>query len=214
MYHSVSSCSQCGIDLSSQPVRALEKRQIWDLPPLSLEVTEHQAEQKQCPCCRSIEKGTFPDHVRHRVQYGSGVQSFLVYLHHGQLLPYDRTVEVMRDLFGQTISQGTLSNILGRTAASLEPEAEDIRAALLQSPVVHMDETGIDVLPKRQWVHVYSTPDETFYALHPKRGCEAMNKIGFLPAYKGIAIHDEWQSYFTYTDCQHGLCNAHILREL
>jgi transposase len=210
----VSACSQCGTDLSSQPVRTLEKRQVWDLPPLSLEVTEHQAEQKQCPCCRSIEKGTFPDQVRHRVQYGSGVQSLLVYLHHGQLLPYERTIDVMRDLFGQTISQGTLSNILQRTAASLEPEAEEIRSALLQSPVVHMDETGIDVLPKRQWAHVYSTPDETFYALHPKRGCEAMNAIGFLPAYKGIAIHDEWPSYFTYTSCLHGLCNAHILREL
>lgn len=210
----VSSCSKCGTDLSSQPVRALEKRQVWDLPPLSLEVTEHQAEQKQCPCCRSIEKGTFPGHVRHRIQYGSGVQSLLVYLHHGQLLPYERTVEVMRDLFGQTISQGTLSNILQRAALSLEPEVEEIRSAILSSPVVHMDETGVDVLPKRQWVHVYSTPDETFYALHSKRGCEAMNEIGFLPDYQGIAIHDEWQSYFTYTGCRHGLCNAHILREL
>lgn len=112
--YSVSSCSQCGTDLSSQPVRALERRQVCDLPPLSLEVTEHQAEQKQCPCCHSIEKGPF----RHRVQYGSSVQSLLVYLHHGQLLPYKRRVEVMRDLFGQTISQGTLSNILQRTVAS------------------------------------------------------------------------------------------------
>lgn len=72
----------------------------------------------------------------------------------------------------------------------------------------------MDVLAKRQWVHVYATPDETFYALHPKRGCEAMDDIGFLYDYKGIAIHDEWQSYFTYTDCSHGLCNAHNLREL
>ncbi|MCP3764388.1 transposase [Domibacillus sp. A3M-37] len=148
------------------------------------------------------------------MQYGSGVQSLLVYLHHGQLLPYERTVEVMRDLFGQTISQGTLSNILQRTALSLEPEVEEIRSVILSSPVVHMDETGMDVLPKRQWVHVYSTPDETFYALHSKRRCEAMNEIGFLPDYQGIAIHDEWQSYFTYTGCWHGLCNAHILREL
>ncbi|WP_431027099.1 IS66 family transposase [Lysinibacillus sp. LZ02] len=212
--HTVTDCANCGYDLSETPIHHVQRRQVWEVPPLALTITEHQAEHKKCPCCRMRNKALFPTHVAHTVQYGSRVQALLVYLHHGQLLPYQRTMDVMRDVFGHTISQGTLANIIQRTMDSIAPFVNEIKAQLLQSPVVHMDETGIDVLPKRQWVHVYSTAEETFYALHPKRGKEAIDAIGFVPTYTGIAVHDAWQSYFTYTNCQHALCNAHILREL
>ena len=212
--HTVKDCVSCGYSLVEAPLRGMQRRQVWDIPPLALTITEHQSEQKKCPCCGIQNNAVFPTDVAHTVQYGSRVQALLVYLHHGQLLPYKRTMDVMRDLFGHTISQGTLANIIQRTAALVTPVVDEIKMKLLQSPVVHIDETGMDVLPKRQWVHVYSTAEETFYALHPKRGKEAIDAIGFLPAYTGIAVHDAWQSYFTYTNCRHALCNAHILREL
>ncbi len=49
--HFVSTCEACGEDLSQVMVEARHKRQVFDLPPLQLEVTEHQVEQKICPCC-------------------------------------------------------------------------------------------------------------------------------------------------------------------
>jgi len=162
------------------PLQGIQRRQVWDIPPLALAITEHQIEQKKCPCCGIQNNAVFPTGVAHTVQYGSRVQALLVYLHHGQLLPYKRTMAVMRDLFGHTISQGTLANIIQRTAASVTPLVDEIKMKLLQSPVVHIDETGMDVLPKRQWVHVYSTAEETFYALHPKRGKEAIDAIDCL----------------------------------
>lgn len=214
VYHAVTECTGCGYNLIDTTIQQIQRRQVWDIPPLALEVTEHQIEQKQCPCCGIKNKAVAPAHVAHTVQYGSRVQALLVYLHHGQLLPYQRTMNVMRDLFGHTISQGTLANIIQCTMTSVIPLVDEIKEQLLQSPVVHMDETGMDVLPKRQWVHVYSTANETFYSLHPKRGKEAIDSIGFVNTYTGIAVHDAWQSYFTYTNCEHALCNAHILREL
>lgn len=212
--HTVTDCTGCGYSLSEAPIQRIQRRQVWDIPPLTLTIIEHQVEQKKCPCCGIQNKACFPEEVAHTVQYGSRIQAFLVYLHHGQLLPYQRTMDVMRDLFGHTISQGTLANIIQRTTVLVAPLVDEIKMKLLQSPVVHIDETGMNVLPKRQWVHVYSTAEDTFYALHPNRGKKAFNAIGFMPAYTGIAVHDAWQSYFTYTNCRHALCNAHILREL
>jgi transposase len=123
-------------------------------------------------------------------------------------------VGLVRDVFHHTISEGTVANILRRAHETFAPLERIITQTILASPVLHVDETGMDVLPKRQWVHVYSTKKETYYAIHPKRGKEAIDDIGILPAYKGMAIHDAWQAYFSYTNCSHALCNAHILREL
>ena len=50
--------------------------------------------------------------------------------------------------------------------------------------------------------------------LHPKRGCEAIEDIGIIPRYGGVAVHDCWASYLSYTHCDHALCGSHLLREL
>jgi transposase len=41
-----------------------------------------------------------------------------------------------------------------------------------------------------------------------------MDETAVLSAEGGILIHDHWKPYFTYDNKEHGLCNAHYLREL
>jgi transposase len=110
-----------------------------------------------------------------------------------------------------SISQGTINHLIHSFSEKLEEIDEEIRPHLLESRVIHCDETGLRNQEKTEWVHTYSTPETTIQYIHPKRGTEAMNKVGILPQFTGITVHDCWKLYFTYTKCEHALCNVHFL---
>jgi transposase len=136
-----------------------------------------------------------------------------VYLKNYQFLPYERTCELLADLFNCGISEGTLANIIGECHERLEQPVQQIKERITQARVAHFDESGSRVEGKLWWLHAASTPNATYYEIHPKRGSEALDAIGILPDFLGRAIHDFWHPYFGY-GCAHGLCNAHHLREL
>jgi transposase len=211
--HPVAHCQECGHSLKQRPASGHRSRQVIDLPPLKLEVTEHQVELKECPHCKFPNEAAFPAEAKTSVQYGSRIKSLLVYLNQYQLLPYERTVQLAEDLFSQAISQGTLYAWNTACFEHLESTEERIRQAILASEVVHFDETGLRSQGKLHWLHAASTEQLTFYGLHARRGQEAMLDLGLLEHYTGCAVHDHWKSYFTFS-CDHSLCNAHHLREL
>ncbi len=137
----------------------------------------------------------------------------MVYLMNYQLLPYRRTREILEDLFGQALSEATLGQAAAFCAQELSDSEGLIKRGLQAAEVAHFDETGFYVEDKRQWLHVASTLTLTHYANHPKRGSQAMDEIAILPVFAGRAMHDGLGSYRNY-ECDHGLCNAHHLREL
>jgi transposase len=211
--HVPDSCAQCGDDLRRVDARPAQRRQVFDLPPLRLHVQEHQVHDKRCPGCGHTTRAAFPPGVNEPVQYGSRVQGLAVYLQAYQLLPYGRAAGLIGDLFGETLSQGTLARALKRAHAHLEPVEQQIHAALRRSPSVHFDETGLRITSKRQWVHSAGTSKLTLYRAHAKRGREAIDAMGVLPDYEGVSIHDAYTSYLSYPG-HHALCNAHLLRDL
>jgi transposase len=90
---------------------------------------------------------------------------------------------------------------------------QQIKAALRRAEVLHQDETGLYVAGQRHWMHVSATEHLIHYAVHPKRGQEALDAIGILGEFQGVSMHDGWRSYWQFP-CQHALCNVHHLREL
>lgn len=210
--HRAERCA-CGQSLERVRVQGIEQRQVFELPALPLEVTEHRAEVKQCPSCEQKTKGQFPAGVSQKVQYGARLKAVSVYLHQYQLIPYGRVRECLADLFGQKLSQGSLVSFDGECYTELAETENAIKAAVIASPVIHVDETGCYEKDGRHWLHSASTSKLTFYASDKGRGREAMNRIGVLPGFDGVAVHDAYAPYWGY-DCEHALCNAHLLREL
>jgi len=211
--HHVNQCELCGKSLEKQPSQGTEKRQEFDIPPMKIFVTEHRADIKKCDGCGHVNKGVFPDRIKAAVQYGPRIKSIAAYLMNYQFLPYNRTKEFFRDIFGRGLSEGTLVNINNEISNLLENPVAQIREQISRASLAHFDETGCSLKGKQHWLHVASTPELTYYQIHKKRGSEAMDAIGILRDFTGRAIHDFWSAYLKYK-CSHGFCNAHLLREL
>lgn len=213
-YHTPDYCPCCGGNLENGEIIGIEKRQVYDLPPPpTVEVTEHQNITVLCPHYKTKSSGIFPLDINQPVQYGPRIRSYVSYLVHYQLIPYERATELCSDLFGFSISPGTIVNLTHTLAQNLKPFEEDLVNKLRNEPVIHNDETGIRVEGKLHWLHVTCTPYLTYYLLHSKRGTEAIDAIGILPEYQGVSVHDFWKPYLSYP-CQHSFCCAHIIREL
>lgn len=208
-------CGNCQeVTLKNEPLIGHEKRQVFDLPPQRLEVTEHRVEIKRCPCSGQEVRAAFPETVKVAAQYGTRFQGLLVYLNQQQLLPFARVGQLCEDLFGQPISLGTLSEVNARAYAALEGFEAQVVTQLQKAPVINVDESGLRVEGKLHWIHTACTKTLTHYSVHAKRGGEAMDAAGILPNYRGWMVHDFWSPYFAYEQSAHAVCNEHILREL
>lgn len=207
-------CQYCQADLTLCVAQSIEQRQVIDVPPPPrLQVRQYEAECKQCPHCQRVTCAPFPAGVNAPVQYGPRVSALAVYLMIQQLLPRRRTKEVLEDLLGVAVSEGTLTTLLKRAAGHLLPIEEQMKAALSRAKVIHQDETGLYVLGKRIWLHVTCTRSLTHYQVHDSRGHQALDDIGILANFHGTSVHDAWAAYFRY-ECTQSLCCVHILREL
>lgn len=208
-----SHCWQCVHSLANEDRLTYESRQVFDLPPLDLDVTEHRAYKKCCRHCGATTKGQFPTEVTQPTQYGPKVKGLMIYMNQYQLLPFEREREFFFDIFKQSMSVGTIKAAIKSGFNHLAPAENHIKQQLIDASVLHSDETGFRVNKQSYWLHVNSTARLTFYAAHEKRGRIAMNDIGLLPAFKGKLVHDHLKSYFKF-GASHSLCNAHHLREL
>jgi transposase len=206
--HFPKACAGCGEALSEAMATDHIARQVFDLPePQPLIVTEHRAHSCRCAACGTQTRADFPPDVKAPVQYGARIAGIVVYLLHGQFLPEKRLAALMADLFGVQLSTATIAAMSQNCAARFESFATAIYARIAAVAVKHLDETGLRIGGKTQWLHIAATVLLTFYRIASKRGAMPENLTG-------IALHDHWKPYYTLEGIRHALCNAHHLREL
>ena len=201
-------CAGCGAALSEATATEHAARQVFDLPePQPLRVTEHRAFACRCGQCGVTTRAAFPEGVAAPVQYGARIAAIVVYLLHAQFLPEKRLALLMADLLGVNLTTATIARMSRACAERLAGVAAAVRDRVAAAPVKHLDETGLRIGGKTQWLHIACTLLLTFYRISPKRGSMPDNMAG-------IVVHDHWKPYYTLSGVLHALCNAHHLREL
>ena len=205
----------CEAGLRNGPVQDVEKRQVFNMGKLKIEVAGHRAETRPCPQCGKPMEGAFPEDAKAPVQYGANVRAAIMDLNTQHFLSYGRIQIFFKDWFGQPTSGGV---VYGSLQKGHEVPNGVYRGRLVETllgqKVLHTDGTGCTLGGKRNWFHVLSTPKLTLLHPHEGRGGLAIGDMGVLPVFTGRAIHGSYSGYPGYGNCGHGLCNAHHLRGL
>ena len=208
-HHFPHDCAHCGHALDEGMSVRVETRQVHDIPEqLPLIVVDHLSHVCVCPHCELETRGPFPEGVKVPVQYGPNLTALVLYLNAHQLIPVKRLVETFKDFFGVRLSEGTVVNMVSRRARDYRGFVDRVREAVILARVKHMDETGLRIEGKLQWLHVACTGMLTYLWIGKGRGDVLLESLG-------IVVHDCWKSYFALPKVEgHGICCAHILREL
>lgn len=205
--YTLSNCPHCTLDLKNNAVDGIVKRQVFDIPPPKIEVTEHQVELKYCGDCKRTVQASFPPEVTAPVQYGTNIRSYSVYFNQAQLIPEDRLQQLFADIFKLPISTATLVSFGVGLSKDLQPFMNSVLQHIKAASRKHLDETGFRIGSQTQWLHVASNEKVTYYHISPKRK-------SLLSKLKGIVCHDHWKPYYQLKYVKHALCNAHHIREL
>ena len=206
--HAAARCAHCRAPLLADSKVGEEKRQVFDLPGKPLILTEHRATIHRCPACRRRTRADFPEGVVSPAQYGERIKAAGVYLNAQQLVPEERTAQILQDLFGAAGACGaSVATWVRRKACALAPVYRGIGECVATAPVRCLDETGFRIAGQTRWLHTASTPTHTFYRAGEPRSA--------VPEVKGgVVVHDHWRAYYALENVDHAFCNAHLLREL
>jgi transposase len=211
--HEPGPCTGCGADLVDAPEVGMERRQVFDLPPMTVRVTEHRLIARRCDCGTTT-SGTAPEGVSAPAQYGPRITAIVLYLYVGQFLSKKRTAAALAELFGTPVAEGTVAAMTARAAAGLDGFLAQVTHRIAEAEVAGFDETGLRVAGALHWVHCARTGKYTLITCHPRRGRAGIDDAGVLARFRGVAVHDAWAPYDTYLDVEHQLCCAHAQREL
>ena len=212
--HEPAQCARCdkaGVCPATKYINETRYEIDIEIKPI---VTAHQTLWGMCPRINEIITGEFPAGMNSTVQYGVNLEALAISLNTIGMVSINRTHEILNGVFGVPISTGTIAGMIKDCAQSVSGTVSDIEKAIVEEPVVHYDETGTRVDKRMKWAHVASSDTLTYISVEEKRGRAGMDSAGILPGYSGTGIHDCWGSYFSYHKMRHGLCCAHLLREL
>lgn len=207
-------CSVCGQSLEAELFILNSKRQVIEIPPIVPIYEEYRQYACQCPTCNHQQLAEFPLGVNAPIQYGSTVETLVGYFSVYQFIPYQRLQRLFSQLFSLPLSQGSIGNILERSAQKYDGVYQEIKAQILQSSVVGSDETGAKVNGAKWWIWVWQNLQNTFIIASDNRGFKTVNSVFENGLPNSAIVSDRWAAQLKTHSKNSQICLAHLLRDL
>lgn len=212
--HHIIECSVCQLNLENVAQQLVSQQQVFDIPQIKIEVTEHRQYEAVCPCCQTIQRSSYPfTPSKSKTKYGSNITNLVTYLNVRQSMPMKRTQELLELLFGHKISEGTIANILKAQSEKLKPTYDKLRQLISQSKVVGSDETGCTVEGKNHWLWVFQNKISTYLIVSPSRGYKTIKKTFPDGLRSSVLVSDRWAAQLMTPSKEKQLCLAHLIRD-
>jgi len=206
-------CAKCdkSLPLKKGPKDPEPKRhQVAELPPVMVQITEHQAHGRTCPCCGEVTWATVPAEVR-AYSVGAKFTAFMGLLAGVHGVSKRGIEELMEQAFDVSIALGTVSNREQELSDALAPAHAEARQAIAAADVKHADETGWKEAGKKRWLWVAAIPSVVYFVIHPCRNLSALRRL-VGEKFNGILCSDRWCVYDEWPSGMRQLCWAHLKR--
>jgi transposase len=204
-------CARCQQPLTGDDPQP-QRHQVLEIPPLKPVVTEYQWQQLVCPVCGDTTRAAWPDGVTTRA-YGPRVQAITALCTGAYRLSKRTTQQLPEDLFGVTLSLGTVSTLEAATVEAVAAPVEAARASVQQQAHVSGDETGWRQGDQRAWLWVAVPTWVTVFLVRLSRGGKVAREL-LGAAFDGILVTDRFSAYNWYPVRWRQLCWAHLLRDI
>ena len=205
-------CGHCGADVSQSPQKPCEVYDRIEIPPIAPEITRVSLHGGVCPCCARRFKAEAPAGLESGSPFGPNLRAFVFYLRFTQGVAFERLSRLMRDLFGLSISEGALVNILRSARKGFAAASSAIRAKLLSGGVICSDKTGLRVNKRSWWLWVFHHGQNAFFLTHPRRSKDAVEQ--FLGDVRPDAwVSDRYGAQAGWAEKEQQVCLAHLLRD-
>ena len=204
-------CPHCTAAWAVEPQTPQQVYDRIELPPIQPDVTRVRLFGGRCACCGERAVAAAPAGLEPGSPFGKSIEAMAVYLHYTQAIGLERLCCLFGELFGLTISEGALCNILARAQRPLEAAAAAITTAVLASDVVASDETSVRVMTKTQWEWVFVTACHVLHIIRPSRGADVVRAL-FGERRPRVWISDSYGAQRGHSECWQ-MCLAHLLRD-
>ncbi len=209
--HALAQCPDCGAPLAGGTVK--RTREVIDLPPPQVVVTDHVYLERRCPDCgkRCVSAPDLAGLVSGQRRLGHGLSSLLAVLREEARLPVAMIQRLLETLTGLHLSVGAIVGTVAQVADRAQPLVAQLAETIRASPVVHADETGWREAGRNGYIWTFSTPEHRLFV----RGSWARTMLtGVLGgAFGGVLVSDFYTAYTGYEGL-HQYCWAHLRRDI
>ncbi|MDP3282513.1 MAG: IS66 family transposase [Nitrosomonas sp.] len=174
-------------------------------------VTKYIGKQGFCTACHSLWNPPAIRRLGTVQDYGHGLQAWLTYHRMALCLPFSKIAQLFEEMFSERINSSQVCSLIEQLSRYYVPTEKLLLKKILASPIIHADETTINILGTSQYVWVITDGSHVVFRHTEGRDAKVMHEL--LDGYTGVLCSDFYSGYDS-VNCAQQKCWAHLIRDL